>query len=201
VTCASGSFGLPDSGLTASNVYQCCPWIYLVQVQKLKGLLAKQNVSLKALEREKAALASVPAKLEVLCSLVSPGNDPAIDSHTLWCLVRRWDVPIGPVGPAKPAEDGSDGTTGGGAAGDAAPASASTAIARVEWQPLATVLLWASSAACVANKGMVRCPLWRGRSVPLHNPHFAPLTPFHQASPNKAVLSTCECGGTGPCCY
>ena len=36
-----------------------------LQIQKLKGLMAKQNVSLKALEREKQAQLAHPVRFEV----------------------------------------------------------------------------------------------------------------------------------------
>lgn len=126
--------------------------VELLQNQKLKALLAKQNTSLKALEKEKAMAAAIPARFEVMFTVLSPAAAPGA-SDTLWCFVKRWDTPSSgvqsavEVGGAAGAEDKAVDASGGAGSED-------VAHVRTEWQTLGAVLLW-SSAVC-ANKDLVR---------------------------------------------
>jgi hypothetical protein len=58
----------------------------VLQVQKLKGFAAKQNASLKALERERAALDAPPRRFEVRASHTAPAA-AAVGETLSACIV------------------------------------------------------------------------------------------------------------------
>lgn len=95
---------------------------------------------------------ATPTRFEVLFTVLSPAAVPGAND-TLWCFVKRWDVPLPGVqsaaeaGGAGGSEDKAADPSGGAGSEEASPV-------RTEWQTLGAVLLW-STAVCT-NKDLVR---------------------------------------------
>jgi hypothetical protein len=158
--------------------------IVVFQIQKLKGLLAKQNTSLKALEREKAAATAVPVQFEILFTVVTPAGN-ASEPDSLWCYLKRWDA--SPLGPHPSSEAGAGGGEDKAGEGSGAVPGPDACVTRFEWQALTTVTLW-TAATCV-NKDMVCVVAPRAYCLAVPLPSTGVFRPCRAYRPSSGSLT------------